>query len=153
MSYDAEAWDIAVNACGEMQAPEASLHCQMVQAVMVRALQRARTAGVAEGRERTFSTPVGPVAVGHALRETLQALRHPDDAAVEGVHHRDTVALRAAAIEHAGFCLLRLGEMAPACGCKRATITTPEPEHSVVCRHDCPCGQSILLPPETPEDV
>jgi hypothetical protein len=58
-----------------------------------------------------------PKAVGAEIRRLLLSLRSPDHAPESGWQSYSTDALRREALDHAGFCWLAPGEMAPGCCC------------------------------------
>jgi hypothetical protein len=83
--------------------------------------------------------PVTAEAVGARIRDMLFSLvsdGHSREEDLRGVHSHATDELRRTALDHAGFCWVAPGEMAPSCGCSWT--------------HDQPQGPRVRLRRQNP---
>lgn len=82
--------------------------------------------------ERGELMPATAQGVGARIRsmlESLVAAGHTVEEDRRGYHHHGSDALRRSALDHAGFCWLAPGELAPSCGCAWAHDRPEGPRH------------------------
>lgn len=85
--------------------------------------------------------PVTAEAIGTRIRDMLFSLvsdGHSREEDLRGVHSHATDELRRTALDHAGFCWVAPGEMAPSCGCSWT--------------HDQPQGPRVRLAEDRTQD-